>query len=866
MKPGLTCLAIFIVCFLSLAVQTFAFMQSSRPTLPDFDQRQEQSSASDAVSKGQRLEAQRLHSQVPGLRVGFDTISGAPSSVSAGTTFLSGTNGHGGAISTSAAAQFPAAEAHRATKAFLLEHKLLFGHGPDVLNQARVKRDYVTPHNGLRTVVWEQLVDGIPLFDSVLISHTTRRGELVNLSSRFLADPEAAADRGTTNRAVRMANLDISARRAVAIAAGNIGETTSEEAIRPEPNASRQAGVDAEKRQRFKAAMLKGIAEAKLVWLPMAKDQLRLCWDVVLMGRAHGEMYRVLVDTQTGQPLLRRCLTDFLSDVTYRVFTSDSPSPFSPGYSTPSLEQPPLVARSLVTLSALDTNASPNGWMDDGVNETRGNNVDAHTDWNADNLPDLPRPQGTPFRVFDFPLDLNQAPNLYSNAAVVQLFFWCNWMHDKLYELGFTEAAGNFQDDNFGRGGLGNDAVQADAQDGSGVNNANFSTPPDGSPGRIQMFVFTGPNPPRDGDLDAEVILHEYTHGLSNRRVGGGVGITALQTQGMGEGWSDFYGLSLLSEADDDPNGAYAFGAYVSYLLSGLNQNYYFGIRRYPYCTDLNKNPLTLKDIDWEQAGSHPGVPRSPIIFGAADEVHNVGEVWCVTLWDARANLINKYGGGAGNQLMLQLVTDGMNLAPPDPNFLQARDAILQADQVDTGGANLDALWAAFAKRGMGDDAACPSSLSAVGVQESFDLPDELRVSPVAGLGFSSPADGPLNPVCQTYWLYKPGLQYAGLGRLPKRSLVHGFPGGRNFGSGRLKCRYALLNRGRELADGLELHREPHLLQCHQRCRSNALCDAGAHPAASLVLFPGHRSRLAPRGSVGLRCARRIGRFGKRVS
>src|SRR5262249_47184562 len=157
-----------------------------------------------------------------------------------------------------------------------------------------------------------------------------------------------------------------------------------------------------------------------------------------------------------------------------------------------------------------------------------------------------------------------------------QLFYWNNFMHDKLYELGFTEAAGNFQNNNFGRGGLGNDAVQADAQDGGGFNNANFSTPPDGSPGRMQMYLFDGPTPDRDGDLDAEVVLHEYTHGLSNRRVGGGVGISALQSGGMGEGWSDFYAITLLSEPGDNVNGTYAAGGYATFQLSGLTQNYYF--------------------------------------------------------------------------------------------------------------------------------------------------------------------------------------------------------------------------------------------------------------------------------------------------
>src|SRR5439155_24031836 len=146
-------------------------------------------------------------------------------------------------------------------------------------------------------------------------------------------------------------------------------------------------------------------------------------------------------------------------------------------------------------------------------------------------------------------------------------------------------------------------AVQADAQDGGGLNNANFGTPPDGFPGRMQMYIFSGANPRRDGDLDAEIVLHEYTHGLSNRRVGGGIGISALQSAGMGEGWSDFYAISLLSEPGDDVNAGYAAGAYASYLIGvGYQQNYYFGIRRYHYTTDIAKNPLTFRDIDPAQA------------------------------------------------------------------------------------------------------------------------------------------------------------------------------------------------------------------------------------------------------------------------
>ena len=703
----------FSVLFLGNA---FAILPPGRPELPNFDKR---SGGAAAVAAGERRAPMaQLSAQIHGARIDFDEVVGTPKWIASTESYLSGPGGNGKGISAGMRARFPANDPYRTLKAFLAEHSALFGHGPEVLETARIKREFVTPHNGLKTVVWEQQLDGIDVFEALLISHTSTNDELVGVSSRFIPAPAPAANKGAPNRAALVLNPTVSAIQAVTLAARELGQSLSEAEV-----SSTSAPDGAEKRQFFRAQGLNGETEARLVWLPMDDSSMRLCWEIILTSHERGEMFKILIDAENGEALVRHCLTDYLSDATYRVYTSDSPSPFSPGNSTPVSTQPPLVSRSLVTLSALDTNASPAGWMDDGVNETRGNNVDAHTDWDADNIADLPRPQGSPFRVFDFSMDLTQAPHSYSNAAVVQVFYWNNFMHDKLYELGFTEAAGNFQNNNFGRGGLGNDAVQADAQDGSGTDNANFSTPPDGSPGRMQMYVFTGPTPNRDGDLDAEVVLHEYTHGLSNRRVGGGVGISALQTGGMGEGWSDFYAMSLLSESGDDVNGVYASGGYATYLLGGMTQNYYFGIRRYPYCTDTNKNPLTFKDIDPAQASAHTGIPRSPIIGTTANEVHNMGEVWCVTLWDARANLINKYGWAVGNQLMLQLVTDGMNLSPANPTFLQARDAILQADQVDNGGLDLTELWTGFARRGMGKSATSPSSSTTTGLHEAYDIP-----------------------------------------------------------------------------------------------------------------------------------------------
>jgi uncharacterized repeat protein (TIGR01451 family) len=708
---------IYALAFFLTLSNAFGVLPPERAMLINYDKRFGVSP--DTLSQRDSAVAQ-LRQQVEDVRVDFDEKTGAPKWIHSAEGFLSGPDGTGPGISPATLAALPADDPNRITKAFLNDHTNLFGFGAEVLDSAVVKREFITPHNQVRTVVWEQQLDGIPVFEGLLTAHVTEKDELISMASQFLSNPATAADNGTPQRAALQAAPTVSAANAVALAARDVGEVldTADIAAVAAP-----ADSDPAKLQHFQAPVLTGESEARLVWLPMNDTSLRLCWQVILTSRSRSEMFLILLDTETGETLLRHCLTDYISPATYRVFTSDSPAPMTPGPATPSTIQAPIVPRVLVTLSALDTNASPNGWIDDGVNETRGNNVDAHTDLNADDVADLPRPQGSPSRVFDFPIDFTQAPASYTSASVTELFYLNNWIHDKYYQLGFTEAAGNFQNNNFGRGGLGNDAVQADAQDGSGTDNANFSTPPDGSAGRMQMYIFTGATPDRDGDLDAEIVIHEYTHGLSNRRVGGGVGISALQSGGMGEGWSDFYASTLLAEAGDDVNGTYSTGGYVTYLLSGLTQNYYYGIRRYPYCTDTNKNPLTFKDIDPAQANLHSGIPRSPIIGTTANEVHNMGEVWCNTLWEARANLVNKYGFAVGNQLILKLVTDGMNFSPANPNFLQARDAILQADQVDNGGANVGELWAAFAKRGMGFTATSPVSSTTVGLHEAFDVP-----------------------------------------------------------------------------------------------------------------------------------------------
>src|SRR5262249_3883769 len=161
---------------------------------------------------------------------------------------------------------------------------------------------------------------------------------------------------------------------------------------------------------------------------------------------------------------------------------------------------------------------------------------------NLDLSPDNARPQGLGTnRILNFPIDLTSDPKTYAAASTVQLFYRANWYHDRLYQLGFTEAAGNYQTTNFDRGGLGQDAVVCLVQAGADVGNTDnsaFQAAPDGTPGYCYMFVFDQTSPFRDGSLDQEVVCHELTHGVSNRLLGHGTLISELQSEGMGEGWS----------------------------------------------------------------------------------------------------------------------------------------------------------------------------------------------------------------------------------------------------------------------------------------------------------------------------------------
>ena len=214
-------LAVLGVAF-SLGVTARCAPHEERRTLPDFDKRRPAEVA--AIAPEKATAAAQLRGRLREARVEMDAVSEAPQFVGSPHEFLTGPAGEGRAVPRARVQALRADEPHRELKAFLEEYKGLFGHGAEALAAAQVKRDYTNAHNGLRSVVWQQQVEGVPVFEALLQSHVTRRGELVNVASHFLPDPVAAAARGTPRRAALLAAPAISAEEAVAIAARNIGE------------------------------------------------------------------------------------------------------------------------------------------------------------------------------------------------------------------------------------------------------------------------------------------------------------------------------------------------------------------------------------------------------------------------------------------------------------------------------------------------------------------------------------------------------------------------------------------------------------------------------------------------------------------
>ena len=614
-------------------------------------------------------------------------------------------------------------------RAFLSANADVYGLTQAQVGELRLVADYMNPAGNMGWVEFEQVINGYPVFQGLIRGGFTSRGELARTTGPLAA--------GMDPSFLPVAPV-LSAGDAMSYASQSVGGRTS-------PGALTQKGADANGRTTFG----RGAADEGRAWLtyfPLAPGVARLAWATESMGDP--DSFLILVDSENGTVLFRKNLTEYQTQTaTYHVYNDDSPAPHSPTTSTPgSGFQAPLITRTGITLIGNEGFRAFNnlGWMTDGTNLTDGNNVEAGLDLVGPDGVDAPVAGAA--RVFNFAYNPapgspppGDSPTLanYRNGEVTDMFFWTNMYHDSLYQLGFNEVARNFQNNNFGRGGAQADRVSAEAQDASGTNNANFTTPSDGLRGKMQMYIFPGPNPDRTSALDHDVLIHELTHGTSNRLHNNAAGLSLTMARGMGEGWSDFYARSLLATADEDPRGVYSTGGWVTYFAfyQGIGvpftDNYYYGIRRFPYAVKSKlgangkpHNPLTFADIDPAQINLTDGAfPNSALIPPNAFEVHNIGEVWAMALFEVRALFIQRLGFAVGNQRFMQFVTDGMKLDPTNPSLLQGRDSILAAANAGGGTvADIDDIWTGFAIRGMGRTAQVLDATTG-SVVEAFDVP-----------------------------------------------------------------------------------------------------------------------------------------------
>src|SRR5215207_9609457 len=446
---------------------------------------------------------------------------------------------------------------------FLARHRSVFalsGAGSEELKLENEDND-----QGTTFLNYTQIVGGLKVFEGQVQIVVNKNGEVLNVRQGFLVDGPPFKRNGAMNEA-----------KAIAKAFEHAGRTVFPSFVE---NYSRASTTEMSRfANPLDLNLEEVLSEQNVV---RVAGESRLAWHVFAEVGPE-EWYEILVDAYTGELLLRHNLYLF------------------EGQGTVYIEAPDKGARQLVSFVGDTPINTAAGWMGTST-VTTGNNVEAYLDTNADNVADNNNGSGlsnghasAANQDFTFAFSTTVDPRTQQAAVVTNLFYYNNIMHDFSYNLGFTETARNFQVNNFGRGGSGNDSVRAEAQDGSGTNNANFATPPDGSRPRMQQFLFTSPTPDRDSSIDGDVVFHEYGHGISNRLIGNGSTVlSGIQSGAMGEGWSDYWAITINNDG--------AVGEYVT--------NNPAGIRRAAYTVPA----AAVHDSYADLSGS---------------SVHNDGEIW----------------------------------------------------------------------------------------------------------------------------------------------------------------------------------------------------------------------------------------------
>ncbi len=369
----------------------------------------------------------------------------------------------------------------------------------------RVTDTYVSKHNGVTHVWLQQEHNGIPVYNGLFGLHIDKNGKVWHTGHRFV---QGLAEKVNTHLPA------LTAFQALEQAKASIAFSA-----RPMPSLKRKVS---EMKWLFEGGTIaRSDISVEVVYQPLDDGSVRLGWLTYLDSKEKNDIWYITVDALTGAIINKYNSTAYCDFNTCRSKHSGStpdlhescsksntvavPSAGSSGdgsaYRVFALPvESPIHGNRVLLTDPSDATASPFGWHDTNgqvggeYNGLRGNNVWAYTDQNDVNGPDPNQPTGgavgTPL-TFDFPFDINSEAGDNLRASVTNLFYTNNAIHDIMYGYGFDEQSGNFQTNNYGKGGLGTDEVRAEGLDGGGFDNANFATPSDGGNGRMQMYLWT---------------------------------------------------------------------------------------------------------------------------------------------------------------------------------------------------------------------------------------------------------------------------------------------------------------------------------------------------------------------------------------
>ncbi|MGY0390933.1 T9SS-dependent M36 family metallopeptidase [Bizionia sp. KMM 8389] len=388
---------------------------------------------------------------------------------------------------------------------YLMKNKDTYGLSISDLSDLSIDKEAFSKNTKLTHIYLNQQYQGVPIFNGIS-SIAVKNNEVIYYANRLIAN---------LNTKINVTSPSITASQAVLNAANalSIGGVQGLELLEKVDNSYVFS----------KAGISQTEIPVKLVYVQTEDGNLVLSWDLSIHTLDGRNWYSVRIDAVSGDLINQNdwvlscnfgdadhvnhghaVTTQVDNSANFTLFKSAPVVSDGAQYNVFAIptESPNHGPRTLL-LNPSNVDASPYGWHDTNGEAgaefilARGNNVWAMEDRDGNDGFGY-SPNGTTSLNFDFPLDLNQEPELYQDPSLTNLFYINNIMHDIWYQYGFDEVSGNFQSNNYGNGGEDDDYVRADGQDGNGqgtsINNAFFGTPPDGFNPTMSMFLWSAPS------------------------------------------------------------------------------------------------------------------------------------------------------------------------------------------------------------------------------------------------------------------------------------------------------------------------------------------------------------------------------------